>query len=53
MQEPNSDYIKQSLLNQISSLSYKLAEYEAIITELQIELDELNKEKIAEMDSEK
>ena len=46
----NKDYVKQSLLNQVANLSLQVAERDAVITEQQIELEQLRKEQIDEMD---
>lgn len=48
--EINKDYVNQSLINQIASLSIQIAERDAIITEQQVELEELRKQQISEMD---
>lgn len=50
MQQPNKDYMNQSLASQIANLSLQIAERDAVITEQQIELDELRKQQIEEMD---
>lgn len=52
MAEINQEYISQSLVNQIASLSMQLAQRDAIITEQQIEIDALKKAQISEMDGE-
>ncbi|WP_175631873.1 hypothetical protein [Virgibacillus siamensis] len=44
MEQPNKDYIKQSLLNQIAGLSMQIAQRDAMITELQQELNQLKGE---------
>lgn len=51
MAEINQDYILQSLVNQIASLSMQLAQRDAIITEQQLEIDALKKAQINEMDN--
>lgn len=50
MSEINKDYVNQSLVNQIASLSLQIAERDAFITEQQVELEELRKQQISEMD---
>lgn len=52
MNEPNKDYMNQSLVSQISRLSMQIAERDAIITEQQQELEQLKNEQIDEMDKE-
>lgn len=51
MPKINGDYIKQSLLNQIASLSLQVAERDAIITEQQVELEQLRKAQLDELNS--
>src|SRR5699024_2060035 len=48
--QPNKDYMNQSLVSQIARLSMQIAERDAIITEQQQELEEIRKEQISEMD---
>ena len=49
--QPNKDYINQSLVNQIASLSMQTAERDAIITEQFQQIQELQSNKeIEEMD---
>ena len=48
----NKDYVNQSLVNQIANLSLQIAQRDAIITDQQIELDQLRKEIIGDMDGE-
>lgn len=50
MNQFNNEYVNQSLINQIAELSMRVAERDAIITEQQVELKELRKERIEEMD---
>ncbi len=53
MEQPklkHGDYVVQSLVNQISDYARQIAERDAIITEQQIELEQLRKEQIKEMD---
>ena len=50
MKELNEDYVKQSLLNQIASLSLQVAERDAVIAEQQVELEQIRKAQIDEMD---
>ena len=50
--QPNKDYINQSLVSQIARLSMQIAERDAIITEQQQELEQLKNEQIDEMDKE-
>lgn len=50
MNQPNKDYMNQSLVSQIARLSMQIAERDAIITEQQQELEEIRKEQISEMD---
>lgn len=52
MTEINKDYISQSLVNQIASLSMQLAQRDAIITEQKLEIDALKKAQISEMNGE-
>ena len=52
MNEPNKDYMNQSLVSQIARLSMQIAERDAIITEQQQELEQLKNEQIDEMDKE-
>lgn len=52
MAEINKDYISQSLVNQIASLSMQLAQRDAIITEQQHEIEALKKAQISEMNGE-
>ena len=51
MKELNEDFVKQSLLNQIASLSLQVAERDAVITEQQVELEQLRKAQLDEMNS--
>ena len=51
MKELNEDFVKQSLLNQIASLSLQVAERDAVITEQQVELEHLRKAQLDEMNS--
>ena len=44
------DYVVSSLTQQIANLSLQVAERDAVITEQQIELEQLRKEQIDEMD---
>jgi len=46
----NKDYVNQSLINQIANLSMQIAERDALITEQQLELEQLRKEQVEEMD---
>lgn len=48
--QPNKDFINQALVNQVAELSYKVAERDAIITELYQELNEYREKEIEEMD---
>lgn len=50
MSEINEEYVKQSLINQIANLSMQIAERDALITEQRLELEQLRKEQIEEMD---
>ena len=50
MNEPNKDYMNQSLVSQIARLSMQVAERDAIITEQQQELERIKSEQIEEMD---
>ena len=50
--QPNKDYMNQSLVSQIARLSMQIAERDAIITEQQQELEQLKNEQIDEMDKE-
>lgn len=52
MAEINKDYISQSLVNQIASLSMQLAQRDAIITEQKLEIEALKKAQISEMNGE-
>lgn len=52
MNEPNKDYINQSLVSQIARLSMQIAERDAIITEQQQELKRMNDEQIDAMNEE-
>ena len=52
MNEPNVNYINQSLVSQIARLSMQIAERDAIITEQQQELERIKSEQIDEMDKE-
>ena len=52
MNEPNKDYMNQSLVSQIARLSMQIAERDAIITEQQQELERIKSEQIDEMDKE-
>ena len=52
MNEPNKDYMNQSLVSQIARLSMQIAERDAIITEQQQELERIKSEQIEEMDKE-
>ena len=52
MNQPNKDYMNQSLVSQIARLSMQIAERDAIITEQQQELEQLKNEQIDEMDKE-
>lgn len=52
MTEINKDYISQSLVNQIASLSMQLAQRDAIITEQKLEIEALKKAQISEMNGE-
>lgn len=52
MNEPNVNYINQSLVSQIARLSMQIAERDAIITEQQQELDRINDEQIDAMNEE-
>lgn len=45
-----SDLVIASLINQVANLSRQSAEKDATITEQQIELEQLRKEQIEEMD---
>ncbi|GGJ85906.1 hypothetical protein GCM10007063_05460 [Lentibacillus kapialis] len=51
MEQPNKDYINQSLVNQIADLSMQIANRDAVITELHQELEGYRKEEVKEMDS--
>ena len=51
MEQLNEDFVKQSLLNQIASLSLQVAERDAVITEQQVELEQLRKAQLDEMNS--
>ena len=51
MKELNEDFVKQSLLNQIASLSLQVAERDAVITEQQVELEQLRKAQLDELNS--
>lgn len=51
MKELNGDFVKQSLLNQIASLSLQVAERDAVITEQQVELEQLRKAQLDELNS--
>ena len=51
MKELNEDFVKQSLLNQIASLSLQVAERDAVITEQQVELEQLRRDQLDEMNS--
>lgn len=51
MKELNEDFVKQSLLNQIANLSLQVAERDAVITEQQVELEQLRKAQLDEMNS--
>lgn len=44
MEQPNKDYINQSLVNQIANLSMQVAQRDAIITELKQEKEQKNAE---------
>lgn len=48
--QPNKDYINQSLVNQIANMSLQIAQRDAVITEQQMELEEYRKKEIEEMD---
>ncbi|HLR71965.1 MAG TPA: hypothetical protein VK085_11130 [Pseudogracilibacillus sp.] len=50
MNQINKDYVNQSLINQIANLSMQIAERDALITEQQLELEQLRKEQVEEMD---
>ena len=47
--QPNKDYMINSLVNQNSRLSVQIAERDAIIAEQQQELDKLNNDKVKDM----
>lgn len=58
MEQPNKNYVNQSLVNQIANFSLQIAERDAVITELSLEnqqlkkeLEELRAEQIKEMDN--
>lgn len=51
MEQPNKDYVNQSLVNQIADLSMQIANRDAIITELHQELEGYRNKEIEEMDS--
>jgi len=48
--EINPEYMVNSLVNQVAELSLKNAQKDAMITQLNEELDSLRKEQIKEMD---
>ena len=48
--QSRGDYVVSSLTQQIANLSLQIAERDAVITEQQIELEQLRKEQIDEMD---
>lgn len=50
--QPSKDFIIQSLMNQNAELSFKVAERDAIITELYQELNGYREKELAEMDGE-
>lgn len=52
MNEPNKDYMNQSLVSQIARLSMQIAERDAIITEQQQELERIKSEQIDAMNEE-
>lgn len=52
MTKINQEYISQSLVNQIASLSMQLAQRDAIITEQKLEIEALKKAQISEMNGE-
>ena len=52
MNEPNVNYINQSLVSQIARLSMQIAERDAIITEQQQELERIKSEQIDAMNEE-
>lgn len=49
--QPNKDYINQSLVNQIANLSMQIAQRDAVITEQQQELEEYRQKEIEEMNN--
>lgn len=51
MEQPNKEYVNQSLVNQIANLSMQIANRDAIITELRQELEQYRTEEAKEMDS--
>lgn len=48
--QSRGEYVVSSLTQQIANLSLQVAERDAVITEQQIELEQLRKEQIEEMD---
>ncbi|GEN87259.1 hypothetical protein [Oceanobacillus sojae] len=52
MDQPNKDYIIQSLVNQIAESTMKIADRDAVINELHQELEETKRQQIEEMDKE-
>lgn len=48
----NKEYVTQSLINQIATLSLQIAERDALITEQQIELETLKKAQVDDMNKE-
>ncbi len=51
MEQPNKDYIIQSLVNQLAEATMKIADRDAVINELHQELEEIKRQQIEEMEN--